>query len=427
MFVLMAMAWRNLWRNWWRSLLTALAMAMGMALCMWLLAMYAGMFDILREVMIERQVGHVQVHHPDYPGRQGMYDTIPGADEALAAIDALPQTEGVVARMYGTALLGGDARTEGAQLTGVDPVREAEVTALHENVPATWAGGKPGGTWFTEGGEREILIGVGLAEELEVEVGGSVVAVTQDAMGGIGNELYTVVGVLNTGDPFTDDIGAFVRLGDLQALLALDDQIHELRVTTVDHTEDNVTALEQAIEAVLPPLDDEEARPLSVRPWWEVNVMAAQMLGMQGISQGIILFIVFGLAALGVINTMLMSVLERTREIGVMRALGLRPGGIVTLILFEALLLSVVAVGLGLILGGLLDLHILFVGLNFEISEGEGYAAGGMALPPVIYGKLTVGSVLQPALGAAFFAVVAAFWPAWRASRLRPVQAIRQE
>lgn len=427
MLILLSMAWRNLWRNWWRSVLTALAMAMGMALCMWLLAMYAGMFDTLREVMIERQVGHVQVHHPDYPGRQGMYDTIPDADEALQTIAALPQTKGVVARMYGSALLGGDERTEGAQLTGIDPTREAAVTALHQNIPDTWDGGKPGGTWLDAEPSQQILLGAGLAEALEVQVGDSVVAVTQDAMGGIGNELYTVVGVVSTGDPMTDDIGAFLHLADLQALLALDDQVHELRVTTLDHTEPKVTALEQAIEASLPAVEEDDNRPLSVRPWWEVNVMAAQMFDMQGISQGIILFIVFGLAALGVVNTMLMSVLERTRELGVMQALGLRPAQIVLLVVLEALLLSVVAVTLGLVLGLLLDAQLVFIGLNFEISEGEGFAAGGMALPPVIYGKVTLSSVLQPALGAMFFAIVAGLWPAWRAARLHPVQAIRQE
>ncbi len=434
--LLLAMAWRNLWRHRIRSLLTALAMAIGVAVCMWILALYAGMFGTLREIVIDRQISHLQVHDADFVGRRGMYDTVP--DKAVATIQEVGGVREVAPRLYGQALLGTESRTTGAQLVGIVPEQERLTSHLHETVRA--------GRFLGEAG-REVVLGRALAEELEVQVGDEVVAVTQDAMGGIGNDLYAVVGLVETGDTAIDRAGAFLHIEDLQTLLVLDGQIHEIRVLGEDDATDVIgpleTRIEQALAAALPapeapdaaeatdtdagPRVPAEAAGLAVRPWWQVNPMAATMFDAQGVSQFFVLFIVFGLAALGVVNTMLMSVFERTRELGVIRALGMRPAEVVLLIVLEAALLAVLATGMGLVLGLLLDAWIVGWGIDFEIAEGEGFSAGGFSLPPRLYGAITVGSIVQPVVGAFVFAVLAALYPAIRAARLRPVDAIRQD
>lgn len=421
---LLAMAWRNLWRHRWRSLLTALAMGMGVGLCMATITLYEGMFATLREIMIDRQVGHVQVHHEDYVGRRGMYDAIPNADAVVDSLDALPTSTGVVSRLYGNALLGTEARSNGVQLVGVLPDREAAATHLDAVMPTALRGGRDPGRFLAPEAAREVVLGWELAEDLEVDVGDEVVAVTQDAMGGIGNEAYTIVGLFRSGDTLMDRSGVYLHQDDLQELLALDDQVHEIRVLTTSDARATVTTLETDIEAALAKLSPEDT-PLSVRPWWTVQPLAAQMLDMQTISQVIIMGIVFFLAGLGVINTMLMSVLERTREIGVIRALGMKPATVVLVITLEAAFLAILAGALGLVIGGALDAWLVYGGVDFSVGDDEGFTAGGFTLPPVLYGKVTVASVLQPLLGAMLFAVIAAIWPAVRAARLRPVDAIR--
>jgi len=428
MGTILAMAWRNLWRHWRRSLLTALAMALGMALCTAILTLYAGMFGMFRDVLIDRQIGHVQVQHPGYVARRGMYDTVPDAADLMEQLDALPESQGAVARMYGQSLLGTEQRTSAVRLVGVQPEREARVTQLPEIVSDRLQGVESG-RFLADAPAHEIVLGHRLAEDLEVGLGDEVVAVTQDALGGIGNDLYTVVGIARSGDTTMDRSGAWLHVGDLQALLYLSDQVHEIRVNGSSDDAEVVTALQAAVQDVTADVQvqlDQEPSALATRPWWEVNPAAAELFDMQGVAQYVVLIIIFSLAALGVVNTMLMSVLERTRELGVMTALGLTPLGIVSLVLTEAVLLGVLGVGLGLVLGAAADAWIIFVGVDMGTGSNEGFAVMGATLDPVIHGRFTLGSLLQPTLGALFFSLLAALWPSIRAARMKPVDAMRQ-
>ena len=297
MRVLIAMAWRNLWRHWRRSLLTALAMALGMALCTAMLTMYAGMFGMFRDVLVERQIGHIQVQNPSYVARRGMYDTVPDASALVEQLDALPGSRGAVARMFGQALLGTETNTTAVQLVGVLPAREASVTQLPGVVRALHDGTDPG-RFLASDADHEIVLGHKLADELEVGLGDSVVAVTQDAEGGFGNDEYVVVGLASSGDTMMDRSGAWLHLNDLQALLALDDQVHEVRINAAADDPETVDALIAQVRDTASDVKvdtDEGEASLSVRPWWEVNPAAAEIFDMQGISQYVVLIIVFSL------------------------------------------------------------------------------------------------------------------------------------
>jgi len=425
--MLFVMAWRNLWRHGRRSLLTALAIALGMGMTMAIISLYDGMFGTFRELMVDRAIGHVQIVHSAFPTRRGLYDTLPGASELLATIDALPASRGAVARGHGQALLGTERRSSGVRLLGVLPAREAEVTDLPAVVPSTIRG-RDAGRFLASEPAREIVLGADLARDLEVGVGGEVVAVTQDALGGIGNEAYTVVGLARSGDEAMDRAGAWIHLRDLQELLAIDDRVHEIRVLAASDDTATVSALSGAVAAALPtdlvPADEGE---LQIAPWWEVDPMAAQLFEMRGISQFIVLFVVFGLVALGVINTMLMSVIERTRELGVIQALGLRPRGIVGLVLSEAALLGALGAAIGVGIGGMLILYLRVVGIEFDVGDGEGLGFGGVIFPTRLYGGLSPAVIVQPLIGVSISALIAALLPALRAARLRPVDAIRGE
>ncbi|HCF58288.1 MAG TPA: hypothetical protein DFS52_09890 [Myxococcales bacterium] len=313
-------------------------------------------------------------------------------------------------RAHGFALLGAGDKSAGGQLLGVDPAREPRVTLLHEKLVE--------GEYLGERPEKKILLGAGLARSLEAGVGDELVVVTQAADGSMGNALFRVGGVLKTGSVATDRSGALVHLRDLQELLVLEGRVHE--VALLAKTRDGAPSLASDAERTL------EGRGLLVRTWAQVNPELAKMLELQSVGSWIILFIVFSVASLGVLNTMLMSVLERTKELGVLRALGLRPRQVVALVLCESALLACVAAVVGTGLGLLADGYLVTYGLDLTRFIGD-FSFGGIAFGPVLRGEVRLDRIVATVVGLFAVTLIASVWPALRAGRLRPVEAMRQE
>lgn len=409
MSTLIAIAWRNLWRHKRRSLITATAMAVAVALCMSLIAFTDGMYNKMAEIMVDQQLGHVQVHHPDYPATRQQLDTVPRAADVLAAIDASDRVIGATGRLNGMALLGSDKTSTGVQLQGIDPARELPLTHVDERVTE--------GRYLGAVAAKEIVIGTGLAAELEVGVGDEVVAFTQASDGSLGNDLYTVVGLSSTGNAAMDKGGAWLHLGDLQELLVLPDQIHGIMVLTEDA--DDLDSFANGLRKELP-------KELQVQTWREASPQTAEMMGMQSFASLFMLGIVFAVASFGVLNTMMMSVFERTRELGVLKAIGLRPSQMVSMVLWESAFLSMLAGSIGLAIGGLLDVLVVYVGFDMS-SGGEGFEMMGVRFDPIIYGDVTPFSVYAPISALILVSIGSSLWPAWRAARLQPVEAIRTE
>jgi len=405
------LAWRNLWRHARRSLITAGAMSVGMALCMASMALTDGMFAQLFTLMVERSLGHVQVHHPEWPGARSLYDTLPAAEATLARLDALPGTHSATGRLLGYGLAGGAQRSTAAQLIGVSPDRERAADSLGDALVA--------GDWLAPTPKADAVIGAGLAETLGIGVGGEIIVVTQASDGSLGNAAYTVRGLVRTGAVAVDDGSIYLHLSDLQELLVLPDQVHEITLVSADP--DAIPAYRDAVRHLLGPA-------AWARAWWEVSPQTQQLFAMQAASKWIVLGLVFSVSAFGVVNTLLMSVFERTRELGVLLAIGMRPSRLVAMVLLEALLLAGLAVAMGLVLGGALDAWLVWHGLDFSASlEETGVRFNGVRIDPVMRGAVNGWGVVQVAASVVGVALGAALWPAVRAARLQPVTALRTE
>jgi len=408
---LWSVAWRNLWRHRRRSLITALAMAIGVALCMTMIAWTDGMYEEMFEIMVEQQLGHVQIHHPDYPSKGLVFDSLDGRKTLLQQIDALPGTVAASPRIDGFALLGGETKSAGGQVVGIDPARHRQVSNVHERIVE--------GDFLSEAAGHEIIIGFKLAEEIEVGIGDEVVAVTQATDGSVGNDLYRIVGLFKTGDVGMDHSGGYIHIDDAESLLVLYDGAHGITVLT-DHA-DNVESYSTALGAAV------ATGVVQVQPWWEASPKTAQMMGMRDFTAYFLLGIVFAVAAFGVVNTMMMSVYERTRELGVLRALGLSKGKLVWLVVLESFFLACLAATIGLALGGLLDWYVVVYGIDFSGSMPDGFSWEGVMLDPVMRGTVRPQGIVLTVLAVFVVSILASLWPAWRATRLQPVTAIRED
>lgn len=411
MLLLTRVAWRNLWRHRRRTLITAGAMAVGAALCMATLTFQGGMFASLFDVMVVQQLGHVQVHDPDYPSTRRLNDTLPDASALVGRIEAQPGTVAVSSRMNGFALLGTESKSAGVVLVGVDPARERAIGPIGDRIVT--------GVFLPDAPNGSTTLGKDLAEELKVTVGDTVVAVTQAADGSLGNTLLTIVGIHRTGNAQLDRMGAYVHLAELQELLVLPDQVHAITVVTAEERRigDYVDRLRAEIGS----------DTIQVQPWWEASPQAAQLMGMRDFGAFVLMGIVFGAAAFGVLNTMMMSVFERTRELGVLKALGLRPIRMVQLIVIESVLLAAVSLTIGLTLGGLLDLYLVVYGFDLSGTSEGGFSFAGVMLDPVVKGKVEPLQLVYIVGSVFVVTVLASLWPAIRAARLQPVVAMRAE
>lgn len=402
----LSMAWRNLLRHKGRTALTALMLAMAVSMSMMMLCLTAGSQAQMREVLVTGTLGHVQVVDPDWPGRRPMDQAVSDVDALVGRLAALPGVTGVAARVYGPALLGGDERTTGVQIIGLVPEREAEFRPfLRQMVAGRWLDG-PG----------QVVLGEALADSLAVKPGDQVVAVTQSADGSMGNALYEVAGTIRTGSPMVDRSGAMLPLADAQALLALDGRAHEITVLGASDEDETVDALKAA---VLPAAPD-----LLVRTWYEVDPGTASLFGIQSIALSIFVSLFMAIAAVGVVNTLLMSVLERTRELGVLRALGVRPGMLVSLVTSEAMMIAALSVLGGGLVGLLVDAWLVLEGIDLTVG-GKGMQSATVQFEAVLYGQFTAWGILFPIAAVFFFTLLASLWPAWRVARLEPLDAIR--
>jgi ABC-type lipoprotein release transport system permease subunit len=406
--ILFRIAWRNLWRHRRRTLITASGMAMAMGLVISMSALQDGMFDMMADVMVRQQLGHAQVNHPDWPGRQQMYDTVPGS--LVEAIQSLPETTGASGRMFAFGLAASETKAGGARYVGIDPQDDLAITDLAQNlVQGVFLADEPAG---------QVVIGEAMARDLDIELGEELVFLGQAADGSMANELLTVVGTYSTGIDQMDKSGAYLHLADLQRILALEDQVHQILVVGEDMN--HSAEISAAVAAIA------NGDGIEVRAWEDADPAMAQMMGMRDASLFIMLFIIFSVAGLAVLNTNLMSVFERTKEFGVLRAIGMTRSRMMALVIIESVLLTAVATVFGLMLGGFLDWLLVVYGFPYETADGKGFSWQGVTFPTRFYGTVRPFPFVVTTIFVFFVAIFAAIWPGLRAALLRPVQAMRE-
>ncbi len=404
--MLLKLAWRNVWRNRRRSLITICATAVAVFLCLFSNAFTDGWFGEMVAAATRYPLGHIQLHAPGYLPDRPLYETLIDGDAALEAARALPHVS-AAPRVFGFGLVGVGDRSGMGELVGIDPVPESAVSGIDEAVES----GRPLGPEAA----GEAVIGVKLAKKLAAKPGDELVILTEADDGFPGEALYRIVGIARTGDPNRDRTLVLLHIDDARQLLALEQRTHEVVVVTADlgHPEPVAAALTASL-----------GDSVEIKTWRQLQPMLAEMMQMAEAMVWIVLVIVYAISGLGIANTVLMSVMERNREIGVMMEIGLKPLRVISMILLENAGLTLLAA----VAGG----AVAFASISYWLVNGldlssfiSGLTMDGFTVSPLIHPKLTLGHTIGTFVILVIISTLSALWPAVRAARLDPAGAIR--
>jgi len=401
------MAWRNLWRNPRRTSLALAAIGLSLALVLVYDGVLRAYADWMRETITGPLLGHVQAHAPGWRKDRAMDRTLRGTGEALRAVRGAPGVASASARVYAPALAALGEEGFAVLVLGLDPAAEARPTGLLAAAPERPAG-------------KRVLMGKALAEVMGVSTGDVVALVGQGADGSLANDLFTVAGLVSTSVDLVNRQAVLMELPVAQELFAMPDEAHEIVVHGSDPGASRALA---AAVASLPALAGAE-----VMDWERLAPEMLALVKFVEIAWVFVLVLVFVAAAAGVANTMLMSTFERTRELGMLLALGARPRRIVALVVSEALVLGLAGVLLGVALGGGLVAIGHRTGWDYQALTGQGpseLSFAGLRWSLVLYPRLALADVLRGAGAVLATALLAAAWPASRAARLEPSRALR--
>ena len=424
--MLVFIAWRNIWRSPMRSILTISALASGLVMVILYAAMMEGMMRQMVHQATAISVGHLQVHRQAYIDDQDLYATLPWSylDKIRQDIPGIQ----VAPRLYASGLASTAETSTGVLIKAVDPRREAEVTQMLEQVRSgTLDLGRASDS--KEGLPRyNLVIGAQLAKNMNLAPGSELILVTQAADGSVGNALYRVAAVLKPLEPNFDRMGVLMSIEAYQKLMYLDDGFHELAIHVDDIT--RLAAVQAELDAELKrlmaaqPLDELGGKPV-VRNWRQLTPMVADMLEMSKMITFVVGFIVISLASMGMLNTMLMAVHERTHEFGILLAIGMKRRWLLLMVLLESLFLALVSTLAGVALG--VGVVSLFGerGIDLSGTLPDGYDWGGLVFEPYLQLHLAPADLLNASLLMIVITLLAALMPAWRTGRLKPAEAMR--
>ncbi|MBN2362486.1 MAG: ABC transporter permease [Deltaproteobacteria bacterium] len=399
------MAWRNIWRNRRRTLVTIAAMSIAVFITVGYSGLVAGMVSQFESDTLDFELGAAQIFAPGYQDRPSIYTNMADTPAILARLDAA----GVVAtpRLLGAGLVAAGDSSGGAALFGIDLERDPRVLALSEQMMH--------GHWLDTADAKGVVIGRKLAHTLGVKPGDELVVLSQAVDGGMANDLFRVRGVLKTTGEQIDRAGVFMTAATFRALLDYRGGAHQIivkRPAVLD-----TAALKAQVVAAAPGQD--------VQSWRDLSPMLATMIdSVMGLIA--IFFLVINIAiGIVVLNAMLMAVFERIKEFGVLKALGISPGGVLGLIYVE----SAIQVALSIAAGVLLSLPVMWYlsTSGIDTAAMAGTSMMGISIMSTWYAVFSPEVYLQPVFMTVFVVAVAVFYPAYKAAVIQPVEAMRHQ
>lgn len=402
--MLSIISWRNVWRSKGRSFAVIGAIVLGIAALTFSFAFVQSFMQVYIDNAINDQYGHIQLHHPQFSENNEIRYKIEDIEQVISELKQNELVRAVSSRTMISGMANTAEGNSGVQIYGVIPEAEDQVFQLQKNVSE--------GAYFEGVRRNPILIGDDLAEKLEIKVKSKLVLTFTDENGNLTTAAFRVAGIFDTNAPVLNQSGAFVLQKDLERLLGTE-MVHEIVVRLED--QENLEQANEKISRNFPGLQVQTWKELAP----ELELMTTQTQTFQFIIMGIIMLAL----GFGIVNTMLMAVLERMKEIGMLMAIGMNKLRVFLMIILETVMMALVGGPVGLLLGFAIIKHYQYYG--FDLSD---YAKGldQFGYDTVVYPALEPRYYLYMALGVIVTAVLGALYPAIKSIKLKPVEAINK-
>jgi len=400
-----AISLRNLRRNPRRTLITLITMIFGISTLTLLGALNDGWLDQMRSNFILSFTGHIQIHSHGFETSQSLQDSITDPGEVIRYTDyetIIGWTQRI--RTSGLASLG--SSSAGVLIMATDPEQETWVTSMHENVNA--------GRWLNPGMTDDLLLGHTLARSIGAELGDKIILMAQRANGEMVSEVFYLRGILRTGGPQIDRTLAVIPLNTAQHWLSMGESITDivLRAEHHDDTEDLYRLLTQHLSS----------QRYEILRWQELDPMVSQWLSFSDAYGLVVIFVVVLLVLTEILNTMLIALHDRQKELGIMAAIGTGKAQIFMMMMLEAVIIILIGSLLGYLSGGLLVFLLREQGIDLSHFSN---AFQFFYMDPVIHPLLTLESARRILGTTLIAALIAGIYPAWKATRLSITQSIR--
>lgn len=404
--LLWQMAWRNIWRNKLRSAVIMLSVCIGLFAGLAVLALQKGMMRSRVRTVIDRELGHLQIHHPSFT--KDYYPGFVVADGPVVErkLSSMPAIKAFTCRSVTQGMLSTATGSFGVQINGITLPGEDRVSQIAEKIKE--------GSLFDSSKKNQVIISRRLAERLQLKLKSKVVLTFTDKENVISAGAFRICGIYQTINTPLDERNVFVQKDDLDTLLGTGHNCHE--VSLLLHNDEDLLPVQQEIKNAFP--------LLLVESWKELSPETELMLTSVNQYMYIIIIIIMLALAFGIINSMLMAILERTREIGMLTALGMSRYRMFRLVLQETVLLTLTGTPLGLLTAWAGIRYFASHGL--DISSVSREAMSSFGFESVIYPEFPQEHILKVMAIVAGTALLAALFPAWKALRLRPVQALQK-
>ena len=403
MKTLIKIAWRNIWRNKLRSSVVILSIILGIWAGLFIMAMTLGLNEQRINGAIDTYLSHIQIHHPGYLDDPNIKSTLSEVDKLEQVAGSIPEIKAYGKRILATGMANSAGGAYGVQIIGINPVNERILTSIHQQLTE--------GSYFQKYKKNPVIIGKKLADKLHLKVRSKLVASIQNINNDIITSSFRVEGIYQTNNSVFDESSIFVREGDLRKITGLMEGYHEvaIRCKSIDQT-----------DAVLDRLHREITRD-KVEGWKdiapELGYAQEMMSSMIYLFMGIVLLAL----AFSIINTMLMAVLERKKELGMLMAIGMNKWRIFSMITLETLFIAMIATPIGMLLSWGVIAYFQRHGIDLSMVA-EGLSSLGVGskiytfLPTKEYWIITLMTLVVAFLSSLF--------PARRALKLRPTEAI---
>jgi ABC-type lipoprotein release transport system permease subunit len=404
-------AWRNLLRNRRRTLITSFSVAFGVLLAVTFTASGDYSYTNMINTSATLGFGHLAVEPPGYNEVPSLAHRLAGADRIRARALTLPEVDNAYVRIMGQAMFASGAKSTGGQVIGIDPAVENRRHNLFLRSLVS-------GELFSDSDSGGVLIGSRMAEKLNLRLGKKLIYTLTDRSGELVSGICRVSGIFTTGEETVDSALILLPIDRLRQVLAYEPDEASLVSIFIDDQR-RAAQVKVRLGGVLAGGDRE------ILTWRETQAELAGLIAIDRAGNYLMQGLVGLLIAAGILNTLMMSVMERTREFGMMMAVGMAPSQVVAMVVAESFLIAILGLLMGVLLTTPWYLYMVRVGLDFSGQIGDDYSTSGVLVDPVLKFRLFKESAIAIGVGVFGLTMLAGVFPAFKAGRVPPVDSIR--